>query len=236
MEIIPIKTKVLKPPKDSLYRELDDLCNSLQEEDILVISSKVVAIDEGNCVRESESDRKKLVQEEADLVIPRDYWPTPLTIKHHAFISGAGVDASNADGYYVSLPKNPFLSAERIVEHVRVKHKLKNIGVVISDSHSIPMRRGAIGISIGYAGFKPVKSLVGSKDLFGRKFKAEVANLVDGIAAAATVAMGEGNQGTPLALVRGIRGIEFTDESQKDSHMIPYTEDTFRVLYERFLK
>ena len=98
------------------------------------------------------------------------------------------------------------------------------------------MRRGAIGISIGYHGFTPTKNLVGDKDLFGRAGKLEVANLVDGIAAAANLAMGEGAEGTPAALVRGLQEIEFTENSFRDFHMVNPEDDVFRVLYSNLLK
>jgi coenzyme F420-0:L-glutamate ligase len=236
MEILPIKTKKFRPPQDDILAELTKKLTDLREGDIVAISSKIVAIHEGNCVPEAGVDKAFLVEQEAEFSIPRDYWPSPLTVKHHAFIGTAGVDASNADGHYVLLPKDPFASAFVLQEFLRTQSGCKHIGVVITDSHSTPMRRGAIGVSIGYAGFAPTKNLVGTEDIFGREFKIEVANIADSIAAAANVVMGEGNECQPVAIIRGLKNVEFTDELDTDYFMVPYREDTFRVLYERFLK
>lgn len=235
MQVIPIKTKIFKPPQDDLFAGLDEALTGIQEKDVLVISSKIVAIGEGRCIRKDAVDKQQLAEREAEIVIPRDYWSTPLTIAHHAFIGTAGVDASNAGQYYVLLPTDPFESAARIRMHVQQKHDLQDIDVVISDSHSTPLRRGAVGIAIGYAGVAPTNSLVGEKDLFGRAFKVEVANIVDSIAAAANLTMGEGSERQPIAVVRGLSDISFTEDIDKDHFMVPYNEDTFRVLYERFL-
>lgn len=235
MEIRPIKTKVFTPPQTDIYPELRRGLVDLQEKDIVVISAKIVSIHEGNCIAKGDVDKKALVEQEAEFLIPRDYWSSPLTVKHHAFIGTAGVDESNADQHYVCLPKEPFVSAKKILDFLRDTFTLTDIGVVVTDSHSTPMRRGAMGISIGYAGFSPTKSLVGERDLFDREFKIEVANLVDGIAAAANVVMGEGRECQPLAIVRDLADVTFTDLIDIDHHMVPYKEDTFRVLYERFL-
>jgi coenzyme F420-0:L-glutamate ligase len=236
MQILPIKTKLFYAPQDDLLSELSATLTDLKDGDIVAISSKVVAIHEGNCVAQDTVDKKQLVEKEAEFVIPRDYWPSPLTVKHHAFIGTAGVDASNANGYFVLLPEKPFESAHVILKYLREQFGLQNIGVLITDSHSIPMRRGAVGVSIGFAGFAPTKDLVGTKDLFGREFKVEVANLADSIAAAANLVMGEGSECQPVAVVRGLNNLEFTDRVDVDYFMVPYREDTFRVLYERFLE
>ena len=76
MEIIPIKTRILQPPNDNLMTALIDALPELKEGDIIVVSSKVVAIDEGRTVPVEGSDKQALARQEADYVIERDYWPT----------------------------------------------------------------------------------------------------------------------------------------------------------------
>lgn len=236
MQILPIKTRVLQPPQDDLFAVLDESLPTIKDGDVLAVSSKVVAIAEGNCISAEEADKRAIVEQEADALIPRDdYWPTPLTIKHNAFISAAGVDASNANGHYVLLPKEPFSSAATIRNYLKQKFNLTNIGVVITDSHSMPLRRGAMGISIGYAGINPLKSLVGEKDLFGRSFKVEVANVVDAVAAAATLVMGEGSESQPLVILRDVPELSFIDTTDSGEHFVPPAEDIFRVLYRDYL-
>lgn len=235
MEIIPVKTRILHPPQDDLYRTLLDSLPELKDGDIIAVSSKVVAIHEGHTVPAAGNDKQALALKEADYVIERDYWPTPLTIIKNAFIGTAGVDASNAGDHYVLLPEDAFRSAHEIRDFLVKNFEIEQVGVVITDSHSTLLRRGAIGISIGYHGFNPTKSLVGEPDLFGRNFKLEVVNLADSIAAAANLAMGEGAEGTPVAVIRGLSGIEFTATSFRDFHMVGPRDDTFRVLYRNLL-
>lgn len=236
MQYIPVKTKIFTPPQDDLFRVLDEVLTDLQEGDIVAISSKIVSIHEGNCFTKDSVEKKELVKREAELLIPRDYWPSPLTVKCNAFIGTAGIDESNSNGYYIPLPKNPFVSAEQIHTYLAERFAVKNIGVLITDSHSSPLRRGAIGVSIGFWGFAPTINHVGEPDLFGRDFKIEVTNLVDGLAAGAGVVMGETDECQPVVIIRGVPKITFVDGNKKDDVFVSFKDDTFRVLYERFLE
>jgi len=235
MEYIPVKTRIMQPPKDDLLAVISESLPLLKEGDVVLVSSKVVAISEGNCVPMEGVEKSELVSQEADLSIPRPYWGTPLTVKHGAFIGMAGIDESNAAGHYVLLPKNPFESAARIYAHIKNSRGLDSFGVVITDSHSTPLRRGATGIAIGWWGFAPTINHVGKEDLFGREMKLEVTNLVDGLASGANVVMGETDECQPIVIARGTLNLTFTTSDTKDELIVPFAEDTFRVLYERFL-
>lgn len=236
MQYIPIKTKIFIPPQDDLFEALDGALLELQEGDVVAISSKIVSIHEGNCVSKDSVEKKELVEKEAELLVPRDYWSSPLTVKCNAFIGTAGIDESNANGYYIPLPKNPFASAEQIHTYLAKRFNIKNVGVIITDSHSSPLRRGAIGVAIGFWGFAPTINHVGKADLFGRDFKIEVTNLVDGLAAGAGVVMGETDECQPVVVIRGVPKITFIDGNKKDEVFVQFKDDTFRVLYERFLE
>lgn len=225
----------MQPPQDDLFAVLDTYLNELQEGDVIAISSKIISIHEGECLPLETTDKTNLVRQEADLVIERPYWHSPLTVTKSAFIGTAGIDESNADGYLVLLPKDAFASAKSIHEYVRQRFGLTNIGIVVTDSHSTPLRRGAMGVAIGWWGFAPTIDHVGKKDLFGRKIKVEVSNLVDGLAAGATVVMGEVAECQPVVIIREVPGLTFTDRHTKDDLFVPLEEDTFRVLYEKFL-
>lgn len=235
MQFIPVKTRILQPPQDDFFSVLDASLVNVQEGDVIAVSSKVVSIHEGNCVPIEGTDKRALVVQEAELLVPRDYWPSPLTVKHNAFIGTAGIDESNANGHYILLPKDPFESALQIQKYLRSRFNIKNVGVIITDSHSAPLRRGAIGVSIGYAGFAPTINYVGRPDLFGREMKIEVGNVVDALAAGAGVVMGETDECQPVVIIRDIPNLTFTDEETKQDFLVPFEEDTFRVLYERFL-
>jgi F420-0:gamma-glutamyl ligase len=93
--------------------------------------------------------------------------------------------------------------------YLRDKFGLKNLGIVVTDSLSIPLRLGAIGTCLGYSGFSAVNDYRGQADLFGRPFKLSRANVAEGLAAAAVLAMGEGAEQTPLAIVTDMPFIKF---------------------------
>jgi coenzyme F420-0:L-glutamate ligase len=235
MQYIPVKTRIMQPPQDDLFSVLEEVLVDVHENDIIAISSKVISIHEGNCVPVGSVEKSELVKSEAELMIPRTYWPSPLTVKHNAFIGTAGIDESNANGHYILLPKDPFKSAKEIQEYLRARFNINNVGVIVTDSHSAPLRRGAIGVSIGYAGLAPTINYVGQPDLFGREMKIEVGNVVDALAAGAGVVMGETDECQPVVIIRDIPNLTFTDEETKQDFLVPFEEDTFRVLYERFL-
>ena len=235
MQYIPIKTRIFQPPQDDLFAILDESLVEVREADIVVVSSKVVSIHEGNCLPTTSIEKKVLIEKEAELAIPRSYWSSPITVKHNAFIGTAGIDESNANGHYILLPKDPFLSAQNIHTYLTKRFNLERVGVIITDSHSSPLRRGALGVSIGFWGFAPTINHVGKPDLFGREFRIEVSNLADALAAGAGIVMGETNECQPVVIVRDTPGLTFIDANLKEDLLVPFADDTFRVLYERFL-
>lgn len=236
MELIPVKTRRMNPPKDDLFAVLDEALTDVHEADVVLISSKIVAIGEGRTHEASSVDKQALVEQEATFSVPRSYWKSPLTVVANAFISTSGIDESNADGYLVMLPEDPFTSANEIHTYLKKRFGLSEVGVVITDSHSQPLRRGASGISIGFWGFEPIVDHIGKEDLFGREMQIEQSNLVDGLSAAATIVMGEVAECQPVVIARDIPEIVFSEENHKDVVYVKPEDDTFRVLYEPFLK
>jgi len=237
MQLLPVQTRILTPPQDDLLGVLEKVLVEVKENDVVLISSKVVAIHEGACVSGSTADKASLIQKAASCIIPRTYWPTPLTVAHHTFLGGAGIDESNGDGYFILLPEHPFASAKAIRQFLCTTFGLQNLGVVITDSHSQPFRYGATGVAIGWWGIEPVIDHRGQADLFGRSMKIERSNVVDGLAAGATVEMGEVNECTPIVIARDVPRLTYTDAhtNTRDQLFIPYADDTFRVLYEPWL-
>lgn len=235
MELIPVKTRVLTPPQDDLFAVLSESLPPLKEKDIVLVSSKVVAIAEGRCVPIAGADKEALVAGETDFMIPREYYRTPLIVVSHTFLGAAGIDESNGGGHYVLLPTDPFASAARLHEYLRETYSLKELGVIITDSHSQPFRYGATGVALAWWGILPLFDHRGRRDLFGREIQYERSNLVDGLAAGATVVMGEVDESIPVVIARGVPQVQFTAEPTKDTLFVPYREDLFRVLYEKFL-
>lgn len=236
MELFAIKTRVLHPPQDNLFDVLDSYLTDVREGDIVLVTSKVVAIHEGRCVPMGEHDLSILIREEADLLFHPEGRFRPMTITNHALIGRSGIDESNGEGYYILLPEDSFASAHAIRNHLRSRHGLTNLGVVITDSHSLPFRYGAMSIALGCAGFVPVTSQIGKPDLFGRAMEYATTNIVDALAAAATLVSGECDEAQPIQIARGVPNLEWTDGDVRDTLFVPYEEDLYKDLYTDFKK
>ncbi len=239
MKVEPIKTRILNPPQDDLLEAIQSSVKKIPEQSILVITSKVVSIWEGRCVPiASVKDKDELIKEEADRYVARNIVPEAWvihTIKNNLFIPSAGIDASNSGDYYTLWPKAPYKSAQKLWKWLKKKYKIKNIGVIITDSHSVILRRGTIGISIAHYGFNPLKDYRGHKDLFDRKMLISQLNIADGLASSAVVTMGENTEQTPLALITGIPWVQFTIRPYKtrkpySSFEIKTSEDVYYPL------
>ncbi len=240
MIVRPIKTRPLIPPQDDLLYVIKHglLKYRLKEKSIIVVTSKVVSIWKGDNIKINQiKDKDNLIKQEADLYIDRrkvskDY-DVMLTIKNNILIPTSGIDESNANGYYILWPKNPFQSAKKIYEFIKKEFKLKDFGVIISDSHATPLRSGIMGIGIAYYGFNPLRDYRNKKDIFGRKLKMSQTNIVDSLSAAAVYEMGEGSEQTPIAVIEEVGDIKFTSKKfSKDLLKIDIDED----IYSPFLK
>jgi len=223
MQIIPYKTRVLTPPKDDLFGALSAVSFTIREGDIVAVSSKVVSIGEGRCVTNDRPDRKdRLAKKEASFytdIVRSSEWKSLFTATEGVLISRAGIDESNGNGYLILYPKNPMKSAEVLRAWFQKKYRVKNLGVVITDSRSTPLRRGATGFALAWAGFEPLKDYRKTTDLFGRAFKFEVAGIADGLAAGAVLAMGEGDEQTPVVVIRNAP-VVFTDKKRPQERVV----------------
>ena len=236
MQFIPIHTRVIQPPKDDLFQVLSESIHDIQNGDVVLITSKVVSIHEGRCVPIANIEKSNLIQTEAELLYHPDPVRRPLTVVHHALISSAGIDESNGDGYYTLLPEDSFASAEKIHTYLKDTFGLKEFGVIITDSHSVPFRYGALSIAIGCHGFEPIASHTGKEDLFGRVMVYSKTNLPDALAGGATLVSGECDEAYPIVIARDVPGIAFTERDVRDSFFVTYEEDIFAPLFTQFKK
>ncbi|MBI1888897.1 MAG: coenzyme F420-0:L-glutamate ligase [Candidatus Spechtbacteria bacterium] len=215
MRIEPIKTRQFLPPKDDLFEVLKKAFKKkrLKENSVIVITSKIVSISQGRCVKLTDvKDKDELIKKEADFYLPREKTPkgwVMLTIKHNILIPTAGIDESNANGYYILWPEDPFLTAKKIHDFLKKEFGLKKFGVIISDSHTTPLRYGTMGIALSYWGFSPLKDYRGAKDIFGREMLITQQNIADSLAVAAVLVMGEGKEQTPLAVIEDVEFVRF---------------------------
>lgn len=212
MIIKAIKTRILLPPKDDLFSAFSAALGPLKEKTIVAIASKAVSIGEGRCIKkEAVSDKDALIRKEADFYVPRGTGKVHamLTIKNNVLLPTAGIDESNADGYYILWPRDLKKSAQKILRWLRSTYGVRDCGVLLTDSRSLPLRRGVMGVALAWAGFSPLNDYRGKKDLFGRAFSMTQANVADALATAAVLAMGEGREQTPVALITDISFVRF---------------------------
>src|SRR5207247_5516613 len=127
--------------------------------------------------------------------------------------TGAGSSArtpgyhSNVGGgpqWVTTLPKDPDGSAEAIRRAIADALGVR-VGVIVNDTHGRPFREGAVGVAIGLAGMEPLYSYVGEQDLYGYVLQTSVESVADELASAASLLQGQAAEGTPLALIRGVR-------------------------------
>jgi len=212
MHVTVYKTPKIQP-NDDIYKILDTCLPSLQENSVVVVTSKIVGLCEGNVVKDDGSVTKEdLVPKEADWYVGDEY-PAPygtISIKNNILCLNAGIDESNVAGYFALWPKDPYASAQTIWEYVRKKHKVQHLGVVISDSHIVPLRWGVRGVCLAYCGFNGLNVYIGKPDIFGKPLKSTRAGILDGLASAAVMVMGEGNEQTPLAVITDVPFVQFT--------------------------
>jgi coenzyme F420-0:L-glutamate ligase/coenzyme F420-1:gamma-L-glutamate ligase len=220
---------------------------SLQDHDVLVVAQKIVSKAEGRTVelhsvvpseraialgREVAKDPRlvELILSETKRIVRSG--PDVLIVQHRlGFVSAnAGVDQSNVgpqDGVEraLLLPSDPDASAERLRAALHKAYGA-DIGVVINDSFGRPWRLGTAGAAIGVAGLPALKDLRGRPDLLGRTLRVSVSAFADEIAAAASLLMGQGDEGRPIVLVRGLDWQE--PASPAGTLLRPADEDLFR--------
>jgi coenzyme F420-0:L-glutamate ligase/coenzyme F420-1:gamma-L-glutamate ligase len=139
-----------------------------------------------------------------------------LCMKGGTLLPNAGVDVSNAPpGCVVLLPVDPGRSAGAIRKEIAARAHAQ-VGVIIADSRTHAMRSGCSGVAIGCAGITSVIDDRGRPDLFGRPLEVTKQALADNIASAAEIVMGEADECTPAALIRGL-GMPITDVSGVES-------------------
>lgn len=237
MHVKVLRTHAIAP-SESLYAILDAYVPALPERAILFVTSKVVSLCEGRVVAKEGIDKASLVREHAEAYLKNSNAEEKiqLTIKQNILIPSAGIDESNGNGNYILYPEDVQKSAAAIWEFIRQRDSIREFGVVITDSHLTPLRRGVVGIGLGWCGFKAVNSYVGKLDCFGIPLKMTTVSVIDALAAAAVFCMGEGNEQTPLAIITDADKITFQDSlptlAELKELSIPLKEDLFAPLLE----
>jgi coenzyme F420-0:L-glutamate ligase/coenzyme F420-1:gamma-L-glutamate ligase len=197
---------------------------TLQDRDVLVIAQKIVSKAEGRLVHWRDITPSSQARELAALTgkhpghvqaildeslsIVRAAHGVLITEQRAGWIcANAGVDHSNvdptSDDCLALLPEDADRSAQRL------RHQLKEatgaeIAVIINDTHGRAWRMGAVGVAIGVAGLRPITDLRGQVDLFGMTLRSSEVGTADEIASAASLLMGQSNEGRPIVHLRGV--------------------------------
>jgi coenzyme F420-0:L-glutamate ligase/coenzyme F420-1:gamma-L-glutamate ligase len=223
-----------------------DLFGSLQgfgyrHNDIVVISSKFVSMSEGSIVKLSKVKVRKKAKELAtknhmdaklaELVLRESECVMSgvpgflLAIRDGTIAPNAGIDKSNVPrGYAILYPRDPFETAEKLKLKFLAELGLR-VGIVIADSRLMPTRIGTTGVAIACAGFEPVEDQRGRRDLFGNVLRVTFKAVADGLATMGVAVMGESDESTPAAVVRGAN-VVWSDRkfSWKDVAVEPFQD------------
>ena len=238
-------------PRDDLAGLLISACERSTlipaDGDILVVAQKVVSKAQGRYVDLAgvvPSARAQQLAAEVNKdprlveVILREsrrvvrHRPGVLIVEHRFgfVLANAGVDRSNVDPQagiepVLLLPNDPDGSAATLLARFAAHFK-KTLAVVITDSFGRAWRRGTVGVALGAAGLPAVMDLRGRPDLFGHALRVTQTGFADEIAAAASLLMGQADEGMPAVLVRGLA---WTGAASSAAALIrPPDEDLFR--------
>ena len=230
MTIKPIKTRIFREGED-LFAFIANYFKKIPNQSVIAVTSKIVALAERRTAVVKDSHTKeKLIRDESELAIrTKHVW---LTIKDGVVMSSAGIDESNANGKLILLPKDSFRTAKVLRKKLQKKYRVKELGILITDSRTTPLRAGVTGTALGYSGFDGIRDYRGKPDIFGRKFKFSRSNVADSLATAAVLTMGEGKEQQPLAIIKNVP-IEFCEKIYRDKLKIALEDDMFRPLFIR---
>lgn len=239
MKIKAIKTDRVEQPQD-LNSFINLFLPQLEEKSIVVVTSKIVSLCEGHTISKNSVKKQDLIAQEAEKIIPNEAAHDTnivLTYTQGLLIPSAGIDESNGNNTFILYPQDPFNSTFKLWQFLRKKHQLTHLGVIISDSHTTPLRKGVTGIALAWWGFNPTKSYVGSPDLFGHPLRVTHVNVADALAIAAVFTMGEGNECTPISIIQDAPHVTFNTQAHNRSEIaIDPNEDLYRPLLKPLLE
>jgi coenzyme F420-0:L-glutamate ligase/coenzyme F420-1:gamma-L-glutamate ligase len=230
LELIALQQFPLVEPGDDLAALLADSLQAnglaLRNGDVLVIAQKVISkaenryvllcdVDVSEQARALASDAGKdprlaqlILDESREVLRVR---PGVVIVEHrNGYVhANAGIDRSNIQ----SDPDNPRVlllpeDADRSARTLRERlHTLTGCApqIIVNDSFGRAWRNGTVGVAIGTAGLQPLRNQIGERDLFGNVLEVTEPAVADELAAAASLVMGQSDEGCPVVLARGLR-------------------------------
>jgi coenzyme F420-0:L-glutamate ligase / coenzyme F420-1:gamma-L-glutamate ligase len=249
--LTPVPDIPMIRPGDDLARLISAACEKSglapADGDILVVAQKIVSKAQGRYVDlakirpspravslASEVDKDprlvEVILSESRRVVRKR--PGVLIVEHRLgfIMANAGVDRSNIEADIAAepvllLPRDPDASAAELHERLAA-HFGKRFAVIITDSWGRAWRQGTVGVALGVAGLPALLDLRGRPDLFGRELRVTQIGFADEIASAASLVMGQADEGRPAVLVRGLT---WSEPPAPGAALIrPAEEDLFR--------
>jgi coenzyme F420-0:L-glutamate ligase/coenzyme F420-1:gamma-L-glutamate ligase len=225
--IIPIKNFPEITEGDDLIELLiyclENSTISIEENDIIVITQKIVSKSESR-LRNLEdvtfeellaAESTEIIRKRGDLVIART--------KHGFICANAGIDKSNIEnGHALLLPIDPDKSASKYREQILARLQ-KKVAVIISDTFGRPWRVGQVNFAIGSSGIEPLVSYIGSTDTFENELNATEIAIIDEIASSAELVM-EKTLNIPIAI---LRGVNYRDSKNNAKDLIRKKDEDF---------
>lgn len=200
---------------------------ALQSGDVLAIAQKVVSKSEGRrvdladvtpstravelaSVTQKDARFVEVVLSESNEVLRAR--PNTLIVEHRlGFVcANAGVDRSNVgpqglgvDEVVLLLPRDPDATCQALRARLLAETGA-DVAVLINDSHGRAWRNGTVGVALGVAGFPALLDMRGHPDLFDYALQVTQIGLADELAAAASLLMGQADEGRPVIHIRGV--------------------------------
>ncbi len=217
-----------------------------QDDEVLVVSQKVVSKAEGRLRRLTEvepSERARRLAEElgkdprlvelilgeSRAVVRAQRGVLIVETKSGLICANAGIDSSNVPGEdaVALLPADPDASARRLRAEIAAAGGHRP-AVVIADSFGRPWRIGQTDVAIGCAGLTVLDDWRGRRDRDGRELAATAIAVADEAAAAASLARDKAS-GEPAAVVSGLgRFVVAEDGPGAAALQRPQANDLFR--------
>lgn len=230
VELFALKGVPLVKPGDDLCAlimgalALSDLV--LRDGDVVVLAQKIVSKSQNRYVRlagiqpgdearrlsvlaDKDPRIVELILRESKQVLRCVLGVIVVETKQGFVLANAGIDRSNVDQptddeQVLLLPEDPDETCERLRRSLH-EAAAADVGVVINDSLGRAWRNGTVGTALGVSGLPALQDLRGIPDLFGEKLRSTDVGMADEIAAAASLVMGQSDEGRPIVLMRGIR-------------------------------
>lgn len=218
-----------------LIKEGDDLpaliCKNveLQDRDIIVLASTIVGKAEGLTFRleditpgaraleiaakNGQDPRfvEAVLSRSSELLVENPFM-LAVTKQGHTCVN-AGIDDSNIEkGLLLNTPSDPDASAKKLGEELEALSG-KKLSIIVTDTNGRAFKIGQTGVAIGLYKIHPLKRWIGEQDLFGKVLEVSEEAVVDELAGAANLLMGEAAGGYPVVVIRGLN--YYTEEGAK---------------------